>query len=952
MRAFTGLAALVALFAVGGSHAVAAPFALDRTPGRLSKDVVPISYRIAIVPDIAHRRFAGTETIAIEVRTPVRVIRIDSLNESLRDVRLDGARVARVTSDDAAQLTTIRLRHLVHRGAHTWTFAYTGRLESSPRGLYVQAYSRPDGTQAQMLATQFESIDARRMFPGWDEPAFRARFTLTATLPAAWATIGNMPIVTRIVHGNLATTTFAPTPPMPSYLVALCTGDLVALHDRRNGTPLTVWAARGNENAGAYALASAHEILADYDAYYAIAYPLPKLDLIAIPAGFDGGMENWGAITFEAGVLLAPAPSSLAQRQQIYGDFLSHEMAHLWTGDLVTMAWWDDIWLNESFANWRSASETDARHPEWQWWEHQDRDKEVAMDADARATSHPIATRFLDERLADAAFDAPITYSKGQAFLRMLEAYLGPERFRDGMRRYVRAHAYANATRTDLWNALSAASGIDVARFAHTWTERAGFPLVSVVASCDVQGNRTLALAQHRFLVSGRDATATRWPIPLRVRSGDGAESRFVLDADVAGVAAGRCDEPLTVNAGATGFYRVAYDAATLAVDTRAFATLPTPEKIVLLDDQWALAKSGAAPLASYLALVSGVGTGDHERVWEQVLAALDVIVSAERGTPGEPAFLTYARSIATPLSQRLGWDAVAGEPAGDALLRPMVLEDLGDWNDPAVLTEARARFDAESDAASTMPPDLHAVIVRLTARNADAATFARLRALASATHDDAEAGVLYDALMHVRDPDLAAQALAIAVSPEIRPALDDTRLEAVLTVGDTYPAAAWATFTQHAKALLAPLASDGPDGVAAELPTRLWRGVPLPIIARWLSANVPSERTIGIPRGLEAAEDLLTQTPRLIGGADAYVAGWRSGTSARISSNSGMASRNAPTIFGSNPKPDSFSICSTAMLTDAASRHGRRDVSAENVSATATMRANGGMATPCNPTG
>jgi aminopeptidase N len=945
-----GLALL--LTGLAATPCSAAPFSFDTTPGRLSKDVVPRDYRIAIVPDIARRRIDGTETIVLDVRAPVRTIRFDSLNERLRDVRFDGRRVTAVASDDASQLTTIRLARVATRGRHTLAFAYVGRLETEPRGLFVHPYARPDGTQARLLSTQLESIDARRMFPGWDEPAFRATFALTATVPAGWAAIGNMPIVKRVVHGGLATVTFARTPPMASYLLEFTAGDLVALHARSGPTTIGVWAVRGSESQGAYALASAQTILADYGEYFGTPYPLPKLDLIAIPGGFPGAMENWGAITFDAGLLLAPPDAPLAVRQQIFGDYLAHEMAHLWTGDLVTTAWWDDIWLNESFANWRAASETDARFPAWQWWETQDGDKEIAMDADARRSSHAIVQPHLDERMADAAFDGPITYSKGQAFLRMLEAYVTPDRFRDGMRRYIHAHAYSNATSSDLYAALHAASGLDVASFARGWTEQAGFPLVSVHASCDANGARTIVLAQQRFLAGGGAPDRARWAIPLNVRSGSGATQRLLFRDDGMRVAAGRCDEPLTVNAGSVGFYRVAYDDATLAANTRGFATFSEPEKIVLLDDQWALAESGAAPLASYLGFVAAVGSDPDERVWEQVLSALDTIARAERGTPGETAYLAFARRIVAPLAARIGWDPVPGEAAADANLRAPLLEKLGDWNDAATLAEARVRFERMRAGGGPADPDLRGVAVRLVARGADAATFDVLAGLARAATSDDDRAMYYAAIMQVRDPLLVARALSLAVSPEIPASLASDRFDWVLAAAATQPAAAWATFCAHAPQLLAPLGSTAPETAAEALPATFWRGVPLPTISAWLDAHLPTERTIGIPRGIERAEDLLMQTPALVAGADAYVAGSRSGTSARMSSSSGIASRNAPTTLGSNPKPDSFSICSTAMLTDAASRHGRREVKAENVSATATTRANCGIATPWSPTG
>jgi aminopeptidase N len=338
-----------------------------------------------------------------------------------------------------------------------------------------------------------------------------------------------------------------------------------------------VWAVRGQERGGAVALANAEQILADYNDYFGVKFPLPKLDSLAIPGGFNGAMENWGAIVYDDEYLLFTPSSTIDDRQNIYST-QAHEMAHQWNGDLVTMGWWDDLWLNESFASWRSAKETAERNPAWKWWEGQDGNKEYAMNADARSTSHPIRVHITNELEAETAFDSEITYAKGQAFLRMLEAYLGPNVFRDGVRRYIKARAYSNATAADLWAGLSQASHVDVGRLASTWVDRPGFPLVSVRASCDAAGNRTIALGQERFLFSGTDASHTRWMIPLSIRSGaTGPATEMLLTKADATAAAGRCGEPLAVNADLLGFFRATYDDATLKRTWRRSAPCPTP---------------------------------------------------------------------------------------------------------------------------------------------------------------------------------------------------------------------------------------------------------------------------------------------------------------------------------------------------------------------------------------
>ena len=434
-----------------------APFAFDAAPGRLPKDVVPTDYHLRIVPNADTLTLSGSESVRLRFRAATATLVFNSVNETLHDVRLDGKPAKAVASDDAAQLTTVTLAAAAPVGVHTLTFSYRGRIERQPHGLFAQPYSIRGGGQGLLLSTQMEPADARRMFPCWDEPAFRARFQLTAVVPAAWTALSNMPIAQRVVHGARATVTFQPSPRMPSYLVEFTAGDLAQVSARSGGIRLGVWALRGQQTHGQLALANAQQILADYNDYFGYRYPLPKLDSIAIPGGFSGAMENWGAITYHDQLLLLTAASTIGDRQQVF-SVQAHEMAHQWNGDLVTMGWWDDIWLNESFASWRAAKETELRHPDWNWWESEDASKEQAMQADARVSSHAIQQHVTDELQADNAFDPEITYNKGEAVLRMFEAYMGPDSFRDGVRQYIKAHAFSNATTVDLWNALSAAS--------------------------------------------------------------------------------------------------------------------------------------------------------------------------------------------------------------------------------------------------------------------------------------------------------------------------------------------------------------------------------------------------------------------------------------------------------------------------------------------------------------
>ena len=851
-----------------------APFSFESAPGRLPKNVVPLSYDVAIVPDAEALRLTGTESVRLQFRAATATVQFNSLNETLGHVLLDGKPVKSVTSSDQKQLTTVTLTQPVS-GLHTLSFTYSGKIETQPVGLFAQKYTKAGGGEGVLLSTQMEATDARRMFPCWDEPAFRATFRLSVTVPKSWATVGNMPIAARTLHGQSATVSFQQSPKMPSYLVEFTAGDLREVAATRGGTKFGVWAVAGHEQNGAQALASAQEILADYNEYFAHPYPLPKLDSIAVPGGFSGAMENWGAITYNDQILLVSPSSTLQDRQGVF-SVQAHEMAHQWFGDLVTMGWWDDTWLNESFASWLAAKETAARYPAWRWWEQEDQSKESAMAADARATSHPIEVHVTDELQAADSFDSDITYSKGEALLRMLEAYIGEDVFRQGIRNYIKSRAYSNAAAADLWNALGQASGKNITALAAPWVERPGFPLVSAAAACDSSGNRSVTLRQKRFLLNGGsagNANAAPWQVPLRIRIGGAAPRSVLLDTREQKIAAGRCDEALSVNADAVGYYRVQYDADTLAVNTRAFPGAVDGDRIALLDDQWALLGSGEASLQSFLALASSMGADRDARAWQQILRALAIIEYAERGSPGHEAFASYARALIKPVADRLGWDAAPQETPDVVDLRDTLLRDLSRWGDRATVDEARRRFAGFVQDPEKMSADAQTTLLTIVGQNADAATFAQLHALCKGAKDDTFLERCYLALARVRDPQLAGQVVHIALSDELPPQANTLSLRLIVGLSREHPRLSWDTYVANQDQLMKSASSeDRALRVAQETPAVYWDAVPLDQLEAWVRANTPQGTADNLARGMETAHHLAAQKLALVKAADAYL--------------------------------------------------------------------------------
>jgi len=334
---------------------------------------------------------------------------------------------------------------------------FTAQINKFGRGLFFVDYPTDKGMK-RMISSHLEPADARRIFPCWDEPAFKATFALTVTVPRAFLAVSNMPVASEEpVTPALKQVAFAPTPKMSSYLFVLATGELERLTAQADGVAVSVVTTAGKREQGRFALDSAVNLLRYFNDYFGVKYPLPKLDLIAVPGGFGGAMENWGGITFfESRLLFDPLSNAASARRGIF-SILAHEMAHQWFGDLVTMGWWDNIWLNEGFASWMQVKAAEHFYPQWQTWLNSNGQKQFAMTLDARRTSHPIQQPVANETEAMAAFDG-ITYSKGQALIRMLESYLGEQAFRDGIRKYMAAHAYGNTTTADLWQALEAAN--------------------------------------------------------------------------------------------------------------------------------------------------------------------------------------------------------------------------------------------------------------------------------------------------------------------------------------------------------------------------------------------------------------------------------------------------------------------------------------------------------------
>jgi len=801
------------------------PFNFESTPGKLPKQVVPLEYSIRIVPNIDKLTFTGAETVKLDVRGPVRELTLNALEIEIANASIDDKPIPEgaIKIDNKNELLTIALPLQLPAGSHTLALGFSGKINQRGRGLFYMRYQE-EGTGAKKIAlgTQFEATDARSFFPCWDEPSFRARFQLTAVVPENWIAVSNMPVESEHKIDSGKEVRFAPTPPMASYLNVFVAGELDSIETKASGTQIRVIATKGKAEWGRYALESTAQILEYFNDYFGVPYPLPKLDQIAIPGGFGGAMENWGGITYYESVLLFdPEKSSAATRQRIY-EVIAHETAHMWFGDLVTMAWWDNLWLNEGFASWMGTKCTARFNPQWEVWLENviPRDptrrtgisRELEMEGDARSTTHAIQQPIANEAEANSAFD-DITYRKGQAFLLMLESFLGENVFRDGIRRYIAAHKYSNSTTADLWNALGAASGKPVGEIATAWTEQPGFPVVKVKRD----GGRG-SLTQERFTIHFSNAPPLQWKIPLTYfLVGDAKPQSRLMTGKTDNLSDVPSDRALKLNAEGTGNYRVEYDEASWKLLLNALPKLNVPDRVNLLGDAWALVQSNRAPLSLYLSLIEKLPSLSELAEREQIINTFDFINGLLVGSSVREKFQAAARSILRPGLDQLGWEAKKDEAPRAASLRGSLISALGDLNDQEIVAGCRERFQKYVVDRRSVAPDLRAPVLSVVGHYADEATWNKLRELGLATTSSEEKQNYYDALAGARDPKLAAKSLQISLTDELPTSRAIFLVGKVARSGE-HPDLAWKFAKANMKVLLAKTDALGANSYAPSL--------------------------------------------------------------------------------------------------------------------------------------
>ncbi len=790
----------------------------------------------------------------LNVRSPVHELVLNGLELKIEAASVDGKELplSAIKTENEKELLTLTLPSELEAGDHSLTLRFTGKINQQGQGLFYMRYQEQgSGARKVMLGTQFEATDARRFFPCWDEPAFRARFQLTAVVPENWLAVSNMPIESETLlngtdpataggrprlntsgsaHGSrdlparkpMKEVRFAATPSMASYLNVFVAGELDVIESQVGPTQIRVIATKGKAELGRYTLEASAEILKYYNDYFGVPYPLPKLDQIAIPGGFGGAMENWGGITYyESRLLFDPKSSSSETKQNIY-EVLAHEMAHMWFGDLVTMAWWDNLWLNEGFASWMGSKCTAHFNPQWEVWLARTipRDptrrsgiaKEAAMEGDARWTTHPIQQRIATEAEANSAFD-DITYKKGQSFLRMLESFLGEDVFRDGIQQYIAAHKYSNTTTADLWNALSEASNKSIAEIAAGWTEHPGFPVVTVKREADGK----VLLTQERFTVNFKNAPSLLWQIPVTYSVVGETAATLLMTDKMATLENIPADRALKLNLNGAGNYRVEYDDRSWELLLKALPKLGIEDRVNLMSDAWALVQAGRAPLSLYFGLVEKLPASTELAEREQIINVLEFVNGLLLGSSEREQFQRYAQSLLRPTFATLGWEPKENEPPNAGRLRASLISALGYLNDPAVLAGCRERFEKYLAHPASLSPDLRPPVLAVVGRYADEKTWNKLHDLGLKTTSIEDQQNYYEALACATDPKLVKKTLAIALTDEL-PTSRAIFLVSRVARDSGHPDIAWEFAKANMKALLAKIDAAGANRYAPSL--------------------------------------------------------------------------------------------------------------------------------------
>lgn len=747
-------------------------FACGSQAQRLPKTVVPSHYRLDLDPNIREQKFSGEETIRVEVQQATREIVLNSLglDIGLAEAEAGGSsQTAEVTYDAPSEMVRLSFSQPVPAGPASLHLKFSGKLTPGLRGLYLSRSAR-----RQYAVTQFEGTYARMMFPCFDEPGFKATFDLSVIADKGDTAISNGRIAKEepVAGSDRHKINFSTSPRMSTYLVALAVGDWQCLERTVDGVRIRVCAEPEKKKYGAFALEAAARSIHFYNQWYGIKYPFQKLDMVAIPDYEWGGMENTASIFYRDSALLMDEATASVLSRRGHAAVVAHEIAHQWFGDLVTAAWWDDIWLNEGFASWMEDKPLMAWHPEWHLEDDDAASAQQVIGQDSLAAARAIHGDPRTSAEIKEMFDG-ITYEKGAAVLGMLESYVGPEVFRKGVNAYLQAHANGNATSADFWQAVANVSGKPVDKIMPTFVMQPGVPLLSVSGSCQ-KDHIPLRLEQERFYLSpSKDQPKANqlWQIPVCTRvAGTAGSACHLVTQKTEDATVNSCPAWVFLNRDAKGYYRVLYSPENLAaIASAAEKELTVPERLAFVEDTWAMVRAGKAPVGSFLSTAQKL-RGDHNREVVIFIAGhLETIGNSLVPDSGQQQYRAFVRRQFAPLAQEIGWAARPNEDEETKVLRASLLDILGRAGDPDAIAAAKKIVQDFMKDPASVEGTIAGPAFYVTAENGDAALYqVFLDAMDHARTQDEYYRYLF-ALTSFPQPELARRTLGLVDQGKLR---------------------------------------------------------------------------------------------------------------------------------------------------------------------------------------
>jgi len=730
-------------------------------------DTSPTNYNLTFEPDLKKFTFTGLETISVNCKKSVNVIQMNCAELKIKScIVKSGGQIIKSSpkTNEKKEELEIKLGEKI-RGSCTIRLEFEGILNDRLLGFYRSKYQQ-NGKTKYLATTQFEAADARRAFPCWDKPEAKATYDISIIAENQFTAISNMPVKTKKKTGNKTTYHFQKTPLVSTYLIYLGVGEFEYLTGRAGKIQIRVVTTKGNTSKGKFSLELGKKLLTSYEKYFGIKFPLPKLDLIAVPDFAAGAMENWGAITFRETILLYDPKTSSTRTKQFIAEVISHEIAHMWFGNLVTMKWWNDLWLNESFATFMATKFVDKFYPEWDLWNQFVEDAmNVAMGLDSLKTTHPIDVDVKSPAEIREIFDA-ISYDKGGCVLRMLENYVGEPNFQKGLKKYLSDFKYKNAKGQDLWDAIGKASKMPVTSMINTWLKQPGFPLVEIN-----QNGNNLKIKQKRYLLEPNSKFSKGlWSIPLSLGLEKEISNKLFSKKSMS-VKLPKNTIGFVANYGRKGFYRVKYDEGIL-LDLKMLVDekrIPPIDRWAIQNDLFSLCVSGDEQVRNYLDFSDAYFDEDSYLASVNVAHNLASLYFRTFDEKFVEEIRSYAINYFRKILSNLGWEPRKSDKHTDALLRSFTISVLGKMNDDSVTDVAIEKFQKFLKSPRSLSPDLIEPICSIAAWNGNSKTFNDLKNLYTNSKTMEEKLRFLGAMCGFQDKKLLAKTLDFSQTSEVR---------------------------------------------------------------------------------------------------------------------------------------------------------------------------------------